>query len=217
MCLVCVGLLIDARLPSPLFQVPGASLRRLEFQTTAMPDVKTASCNYPSSAGPLAGCRLAMDLEPCLTDHPLPLPLAAPLPAYPGHSAAPYSALQGASPSPIPRCNSSALLSNLGLRYCSSSSGPPLRRADGLWPHTGLPPASCNSVGSRLYRSMENLNWNAMAEPSLFSLSTPYRSMDSEFIFRCTATSHWYDGPPEGRSEERRVGKEGRSRRTPYP
>ncbi|XP_046903482.1 uncharacterized protein si:dkey-91i10.2 isoform X2 [Hypomesus transpacificus] len=163
-----------------------------------MPDVKTASCNYPSSAGPLAGCRLAMDLEPCLTDHPLPLPLAAPLPAYPGHSAAPYSALQGASPSPIPRCNSSALLSNLGLRYCSSSSGPPLRRADGLWPHTGLPPASCNSVGSRLYRSMENLNWNAMAEPSLFSLSTPYRSMDSEFIFRCTATSHWYDGPPEG-------------------
>ncbi|XP_067117208.1 uncharacterized protein arhgef49 [Osmerus mordax] len=198
MCLLCVGLLIDARLPAPLFQVPGASLRRLEFQTTAMPDVKTAPCDYPSSAGPLAGCSLAMDLEPCLTDHPLPLPLAAPLPAYPGHSAAPYSTLQGASPSPMPRCNSSALLSSLGLRYCSSSSGPPLRRADGLGPHTGLPPASCNSVGSRLYRSMENLNWNAMSEPSLFSLSTPYRSMDSEFIFRCTATSHWYDGPPEG-------------------
>ena len=66
----------------------------------------------------------------------------------------------------------------------------------------GRPPGSCSyagSNGSRPYRSMENLNWNNMADSGLCAFSAaPYRSMDSEFILRYTSTSHWYDGPPDG-------------------
>ncbi|XP_063070645.1 uncharacterized protein si:dkey-91i10.2 [Engraulis encrasicolus] len=65
---------------------------------------------------------------------------------------------------------------------------------------------SSSSSSSRLYRSMENLNWAVSDHPSLCGLSggsgggggggVPYRSVDSEFILHCTSTtSHWYDGP----------------------
>uniref|UniRef100_A0A3B4X276 Rho guanine nucleotide exchange factor 49 n=1 Tax=Seriola lalandi dorsalis TaxID=1841481 RepID=A0A3B4X276_SERLL len=55
------------------------------------------------------------------------------------------------------------------------------------------------SNGGRPYRSMENLNWNAVADSGLCAFSAaPYRSVDSEFILRYTSTSHWYDGPPDG-------------------
>ncbi|KAJ8351634.1 hypothetical protein SKAU_G00231100 [Synaphobranchus kaupii] len=50
----------------------------------------------------------------------------------------------------------------------------------------------------RLYRSMENLHWAAVPDPGLYAFSAPYGSVDSEFIFRCTATSRWYEGGPEG-------------------
>ncbi|KAM6986616.1 uncharacterized protein arhgef49 [Aplochiton taeniatus] len=170
-----------------------------------MPDVKPPLlCDYPSS--PPAGCTPftpTMDLEPCLTDRPShPHPLAL----YPRHqhSVPPYPGLQGAPYPVMPRCNSSALLTNLGLRYCSSNNVAPSRQGPqrvgpgGLGPgpfiHTGAGPA-----GGRLYRSMESLNWNGGPEPGLYGLnSAPYGSVDSEIIFRCTATSHWYDGPPEG-------------------
>ncbi|XP_055086359.1 uncharacterized protein si:dkey-91i10.2 [Periophthalmus magnuspinnatus] len=84
------------------------------------------------------------------------------------------------------RCNSSTLLTNLGLRYGPGRQGP-LR---------GLVPPSCVHSGSRPYRSMENLNWSPMIDPNLSNHY--YRSVDSEFILRYTSTSHWYDGPPDG-------------------
>ncbi|XP_008291404.1 uncharacterized protein arhgef49 [Stegastes partitus] len=169
-----------------------------------MPDVKPPPpCDYPStssaaaSAGSPAGCTshldLVIDMEPCITNLPLsPDPLSSfprhrpDLPHYPG-PAFPLMA----------RCNSSTLLTNLGLRYCSGRQGPL-----GVEPGQGMVPG-CNvhtgSSGRRPYRSMENLNWNTMADSGLCALSAaPYRSMDSEFILRYTSTSHWYDGPPDG-------------------
>ncbi|XP_018552068.1 uncharacterized protein si:dkey-91i10.2 isoform X2 [Lates calcarifer] len=95
------------------------------------------------------------------------------------------------------RCNSSTLLTNLGLRYCSSRQGP-LEMGTGQ----GMAPGSCIHTGcngSRPYRSMENLNWNVVADSGLCAFSAaPYRSVDSEFILRYTSTSHWYDGSPDG-------------------
>lgn len=94
------------------------------------------------------------------------------------------------------RCNSSTLLTNLGLRYCSSRQG-----TLGMEPGQGAVPGTyvqTGNNGSRPYRSMENLNWNTLADSGLCTLSSaPYRSMDSEFILRYTSTSHWYDGPPD--------------------
>ncbi|KAK9523464.1 hypothetical protein VZT92_018359 [Zoarces viviparus] len=151
-----------------------------------------SSSSTTASVGSPAGCasplRLVMDMEPCIADLPLsPDPLSSfhrhrpGLPHYPG--------LQGPHFSLISRCNSSTLLSNLGLRYCSSRQGP-------LGP--GPAPGPCGG-SYRPYRSMENLNWNAVVDPGLCALgAAPYRSTDSEFILRYTSTSHWYDGPPDG-------------------
>ncbi|XP_072301373.1 uncharacterized protein arhgef49 [Eucyclogobius newberryi] len=86
----------------------------------------------------------------------------------------------------LARCNSSTLLTNLGLRYGPGRQGP-LR---------GLVLPSCVHAGGRPYHSMENLNWSPMMDPSLAAHC--YRSVDSEFILRYTSTSHWYDGPPDG-------------------
>lgn len=91
------------------------------------------------------------------------------------------------------RCNSSTLLTNLGLRYCSGQQG-----GLGMEPGQGAACIHTGSNGSRPYRSMENLNWNTLADSGLCSLSSaPYRSVDSEFILRYTSTSHWYDGSPD--------------------
>lgn len=95
------------------------------------------------------------------------------------------------------RCNSSTLLTNLGLRYCSSRQGPL-----GLGPGQAMAPGSCihtGGNGSRPYRSMENLNWSTVADPGLCAYgAAPYRSVDSEFILRYTSSSHWCGGPPDG-------------------
>ncbi|XP_017276610.1 uncharacterized protein si:dkey-91i10.2 [Kryptolebias marmoratus] len=172
-----------------------------------MPDVKLPPpCDYPSnssaalSAGSPAGCssplNLGADMEPCITNLPLsPDPLnsfarhRSTFPLYPGIQGPPYPLLA--------RCNSSTLLTNLGLRYCSSRQGPL-----GVEPGHGLAPGSnihTGGNGSRPYRSMENLNWNTVADSSLCGLgAAPCRSLDSEFILRYTSSSHWYDGPPDG-------------------
>ncbi|XP_059199234.1 uncharacterized protein si:dkey-91i10.2 [Centropristis striata] len=135
-------------------------------------------------------------MEPCIANLPLsPDPLSSfprhrpGVPHYPGFQGHPYPLMA--------RCNSSTLLTNLGLRYCSNRQGPL-----GVGSGQGLAPGSCNytgSNGSRPYRSMENLNWNTMADSGLCAFSAaPYRSMDSEFILRYTSSSHWFDGPPDG-------------------
>ncbi|XP_026150475.1 uncharacterized protein arhgef49 [Mastacembelus armatus] len=172
-----------------------------------MPDVKPPPpCDYPStssavaSAGTPAGCAsplsFIIDMEPCITNLPLsPNPLSSfsqhtpSVPHYPGLQGPPFPLMA--------RCNSSTLLTNLGLRYCSNRQsplgvGPGLEQAPGSCVHTG-------SNGSRPYRSMENLNWNAVADSGLCAFNAaPYRSVDSEFILRYTSTSHWYDGAPNG-------------------
>ncbi|XP_040004794.1 uncharacterized protein si:dkey-91i10.2 [Xiphias gladius] len=164
-----------------------------------MPDVKPPPpCDYPStssaaaSAGSPAGCTspldLVLDMEPCIANFPLS---PEPLSSFPRHRpGVPHYPLMA-------RCNSSTLLTNLGLRYCSSRQGPL-----GIGLGQGMAPGSCihtGSSGSRPYRSMENLNWNTVADSGLCAFSAaPYRSMDSEFILRYTSTSHWYDGPPDG-------------------
>lgn len=172
-----------------------------------MPDVKPPPpCDYPStsspaaSAGSPAGCAspldLIIDMEPCIANLPLS---PDPLSSFPRHrpSVSHYPGLQGPPFPLMARCNSSTLLTNLGLRHCSGRQGPP-----GMVPGQGLAPGSCiqtGNNGSRPYRSMENLNWNTMADSGLYTFSAaPYRSVDSEFILRYTSTSHWYDGPPDG-------------------
>lgn len=171
-----------------------------------MPDVKPPPpCDYPStssvaaSAGSPAGCAsdldLVIDMEPCIANLPLS---PDPLSSFPRHrpgGVPHYPGFQGPSYPLMSRCNSSTLLTNLGLRYCSSRQGPL-----GMGPGQGPAPGSCNHTGSnRPYRSMENLNWNNVADSGLCAFSAaPYRSMDSEFILRYTSTSHWYDGPPDG-------------------
>lgn len=172
-----------------------------------MPDVKPPPpCDYPStdsvaaSAGSPAGCAshldLVIDMEPCIANLPLS---PDPLSSFPRHrpSVPHYPGLHGPPFPLMARCNSSTLLTNLGLRYCSSRQGPL-----GAGPGEGLAPGSCIHTGnnsSRPYRSMENLNWNTVADSGLCTFSAaPYRSMDSEFILRYTSTSHWCGGPPDG-------------------
>lgn len=176
-----------------------------------MPDVKPPPpCDYPSTssaaasagspAGPPAGCTshldLVIDMEPCIANLP---PSPDPLSSFPRHRHPGFPHYPGLQGPPYPlmaRCNSSTLLTNLGLRYCSSRQGPL-----GMEPGQGLAPGSyihTGSNGSRPYRSMENLNWNTVADSGLCILSAaPYRSVDSEFILRYTSTNHWYDGPPD--------------------
>ncbi|XP_061923354.1 uncharacterized protein si:dkey-91i10.2 [Entelurus aequoreus] len=131
-------------------------------------------------------------MEPCITNLP-----SAPdhLSTFPSPMVLHRNGLQGPAFPLMARCNSSTLLTNLGLRHCSGRHGPPEMVLE-----QGLSPDCCLQAGSsRLYRSMENLNWNSVSNSSLGSSNaTTYRSVDSEFILRYTSESHWYDGPPDG-------------------
>ncbi|KAM8856372.1 uncharacterized protein arhgef49 isoform 1-T4 [Spinachia spinachia] len=122
-------------------------------------------------------------MEPCIADPPLsPAPRRRPGLHH-------YQGLHGPLYPLMSRCNSSTLLTNLGLRYCSSRPGP-------LGPAPG---PCCCAGGNRPYRSMENLNWNTVADSGLCGFNgAAFGSTDSEFIFHYTSTSHWYDGPPDG-------------------
>lgn len=169
-----------------------------------MPDVKPpAPYDYPSTssvADPPAGCTSAfnvvIDMEPCIANLPLS---PDPLSSFPQHrpSVPQYQAFHGPPFPLMARCNSSTLLTNLGLRYCSSRQSPlGVGSGDGPVPSSFI---QTGSSGSRPYRSMENLNWNNVADSGLCAISAaPYRSMDSEFILRYTSTSHWCSGPPDG-------------------
>lgn len=169
-----------------------------------MPDVKPPPpYDYPStssagtSAGSPAGCAsplgLVVDMEPCIADLPLsPDPLSSfgqrrpGLAQYPAFYAAPYPLMA--------RCNSSTLLTNLGVRCCSGRLG-----SVGAGFHEGRDPGSpgyAGGTGKRPYRSMENLNWSSMADAR--QCGAPYRSVDSEFILRYTSTSHWCGAAPDG-------------------
>lgn len=171
-----------------------------------MPDVRAPPpCDHASAAafGSPPGCASPLDrivdMEPCIANLPLsPNPLSTYCqhrPHYPGLQGPPFPLMA--------RCNSSTLLTNMGLRYCSSRHGPPgVGLGPGLPQGPGQGLGSCGhtgSTGSRPYRSMENLSWNTVSDSGLCTFNAaPYRSMDSEFILRYTATSHWYDGPPDG-------------------
>ncbi|XP_030643430.1 rho guanine nucleotide exchange factor 17 [Chanos chanos] len=159
-----------------------------------MPDVKAPPCEY-SPVGSPAAC--SMDLERCLSDLPAPLSiLTPPLSSFSHHTMPPYPGLDKP-----PACNNNnSLLTNLGLRYCSTSSVHPSVHHDvpqdgGL----GCFQQGCMSTGrSRLYHSMENLHWTAVSDSGVYALNAPCRSVDSEFILHCTSRSHWYGGPGEG-------------------
>ncbi|MBN3286364.1 MYOM protein, partial [Polyodon spathula] len=128
--------------------------------------------------------------------------LGDPLSAFSSPAAVPYSSLHSEQGQcqVMPRCH------GLGPRCCSTSSMHPLKHVD---PRL-LPVEECaakwaslcvNNTRSRLYRSMENLHWTAVSDSSLYSFSPPFKSVDSEFIFHCTATSHWYDSSSEERPQ----------------
>ncbi|XP_057708308.1 uncharacterized protein si:dkey-91i10.2 [Corythoichthys intestinalis] len=138
-----------------------------------MPDVRPSpACDHhPSAHTP--GCHPS-EMEPCVSHMP---PYAAPLSAFPRHRAPGHHQWFPLAS----RCNSSTLLSN--LRHCPGQAGP-----------AGTESRPDVLTGGRLYRSMENLNWNPVLESSLCS--------SSEFILRYTAASHWYDGPPDGSNPE---------------
>ncbi|XP_061696990.1 uncharacterized protein si:dkey-91i10.2 [Syngnathoides biaculeatus] len=112
-------------------------------------------------------------MEPCVSQLP---PSPTPLTAFPRHQVSAHYPGQQWFPL-ASRCNSSTFLSN--LRHCPRS----------------IPGVTLDiPMGGRLYRSMENLNWNPVLDSGLCS--------SSEFIVRYTATSHWYDGPPDGSNPE---------------
>uniref|UniRef100_A0A9J8BIC5 Rho guanine nucleotide exchange factor 49 n=1 Tax=Cyprinus carpio carpio TaxID=630221 RepID=A0A9J8BIC5_CYPCA len=151
--------------------------------SVAMPDVKAPQCEY-SPAGSPASC--SMDLSMDLSV------LSSPLSDFSHHGMPPFPA-QGVAPG---HCNNNnGLLTNLGV-YCSTSSMHPLKQPDSQSGYGTMhfPQGCVNTGGTRLYRSLENLHWAAMSDPKAY----PYRSLDSEFILHCTASSNWYDGPPQG-------------------
>lgn len=166
----------------------------------AMPDVKShdhlSISSVSATAGSPGGCSSALspvtDMEPCITDIPLsPDPLS-----FPQHrpSGPHYPGLNGTAFPLMARCNSSTLLTNLGMRYCPSSRQIPV----GMDLGEGLVPSSCihtGNTGNRPYRSMENLNWTHVSDSGLCAIN---RSVDSEFILRYTASSHWCGGVPDG-------------------
>ncbi|XP_061548107.1 uncharacterized protein si:dkey-91i10.2 [Phycodurus eques] len=118
-------------------------------------------------------------MEPCVSHLP---PSANPLSAFPRHRVSTH--YPGPQWFPLAsRCNSSTFLSN--LRHSPGQAGPA-----GTMPGVSLDVP----MGGRPYRSMENLNWNPVLDSGLCS--------SSEFIVRYMATSHWYDGPPDGSNPE---------------
>ncbi|KAM9804548.1 uncharacterized protein arhgef49 [Neosynchiropus ocellatus] len=166
-----------------------------------MPDVKIpAPCDYPSSpssnaasTSSPASCTslpdLIMDMEPCISDIPLsPDNLSSFSPHTASHYPGPMFPLMA-------RCNSSTLLTHLGLRHCSKQDLEEMVQGQGRGPAYCNPLRNCRR---RPYRSMENLNWNHVSDSGLCAyIPGPYKSIDSELILRYTSTSHWYDGPPD--------------------
>ncbi|XP_053352299.1 uncharacterized protein si:dkey-91i10.2 [Clarias gariepinus] len=135
-----------------------------------------------------------MDLEPCFSELPDPLSvLGPPLSGFPQHKNSSYINLD-APVNHYPAGPNNNLLSNMGLKYCSTSNVHPYKQSDSQSSYqAGQLPQSCiNSGSNRLYRSLENLHWNA--DPGMYT----YRSMESEFVLHCTASSQWYDGTSQG-------------------
>lgn len=156
-----------------------------------MPDVEPLPCEYSPAASP-AGC--SMDLEPCFSELPDPLAvLGPPLSGFPQHRN-PSCINLDAPVNHYPAGPNNNLLSNMGLRYCSTSNVHPLKQPESQSSYQAGPLSqSCvNSGNNRLYRSLENLHWNA--DPGMYT----YRSMESEFVLHCTSSSQWYDGTSQG-------------------
>ncbi|XP_034041786.1 uncharacterized protein si:dkey-91i10.2 isoform X2 [Thalassophryne amazonica] len=170
-----------------------------------MPDIKPPLlCDYPSTSSATSsvslptGCpsplNFFVNMEPCIASLPLSPDFLSSFP--PHRSSIPcYPGLQDPHFPLMARCNSSTLLTNLGLRSCSRGHGHAGVRA-------GQVSSSSIQLGkntSRPYRSMENLYWNNVGDSGTCAFSAaPYRSVDSEFILQYTTTSHWYDGPQDG-------------------
>lgn len=156
-----------------------------------MPDVEPLPCEYSPAASP-AGC--SMDLEPCFSELPDPLSvLGPPLSGFSQHRNPSYINLD-APVNHYPAGPNNNLLSNMGLRYCSTSNVHPLIQPETQSSYqAGQLSQNCVSSGNnRLYHSLENLHWNA--EPGIYT----YRSMESEFVLHCTSSSQWYDGTSQG-------------------
>ncbi|KAK5920495.1 hypothetical protein CgunFtcFv8_024300 [Champsocephalus gunnari] len=101
-----------------------------------MPDVKPPPpCDYLSSASPFD---LLIDMEPCIANLPLsPDPLSS---SFPRHRPS-FPHYPGLPPYPLmARCNSSTLLTNLGLRYCRQ--GPMVRVRGGVRAPAATPQAT---------------------------------------------------------------------------
>lgn len=156
-----------------------------------MPDVESLPCEYSPVTSP-AGC--SMDLEPCFGELPDPLSVLGPqLSSFPQHRNPSYINLD-ATLNRYPAGPNNNLLSNMGLRYCSTSNMHPLKQPETQSSYqVGKFSQSCvNSGNNRLYHSLENLHWNA--DPRMYT----YRSMESEFVLHCTSSSQWYDGTSQG-------------------
>lgn len=180
----------------------GACFGGLPAGPAAVPDVKplpphdylsisSGSATAGSPGGCISPLSLVTHMEPCITDIPL-----SPDPLFPQHrpSVPHYTGLNGASFPLMARCNSSTLLTSLGMRYCPSSRQIPV----GMELGEGLVPSSCihtGNTGNRPYRSMENLNWTHVSDSGVCAIN---RSVDSEFILRYTTSSHWCGGVPDG-------------------
>lgn len=165
----------------------------LPTRPAATPDVKPPPPDdCLSSGGSISSLSLVTDMEPCIAD----VPLSPDALSFPQHrpSVSHYPGLNGTPLPLMARCNSSTLLSNLGMRYCPSSRQVPVGMEMGV----GLVPNSqihTGNTGNRPYRSMENLNWTHVADSGLCAIN---RSEDSELILRYTSSSPWCGGVPDG-------------------
>lgn len=193
LCVLCV----QAAAPPPC----GPPSRWPLPQPGAMPDVKPPPPHdYPStcSAGapPGSPLDLGVDMEPCVADlPPSPDPLSFP---QRGPGLAHYPPFYGAPFPLMARCNSSTLLTNLGVRCCSSRLGSVGAGVGAGSFEAGDPgsPGHAGGNGQRPYRSMENLNWSSLADSR--QCGVPYGSVDGELILSYTSTSHWCGAAAHG-------------------
>ncbi|XP_064420138.1 uncharacterized protein SI:DKEY-91I10.2 [Latimeria chalumnae] len=175
----------------------------LGTSTLSMPDVKAVPCDYPAAGSP-AVC--GIDFKHYSNELPSSLSaLEHQLTVLSCKSAMTYSSVHERQEHcrAIPGAQENTVLANLGANYfTTNNSMNPLKNINSQLSMEDLCPTkanACHVVGTvaignaetRLYRSLENLQWAAVADSSFYTFSPPYRSADRDFFFQCKATSHW--------------------------
>ncbi|XP_043930963.1 uncharacterized protein LOC122804862 [Protopterus annectens] len=94
-----------------------------------------------------------------------------------------------------PGSHDAVRLRNIGLGYFSNNNIHPQGANENPWSSEQHHMISTpfNTTEARLYHSLENLHWSAVADSRLHATNAPYRCMDSEFLFHWKDDSHGYE------------------------